>query len=158
MVKNPFPSINSIRELYASISSNLAFQLFFNPWVNPYTLGGKRSVLAEGVMCTLVTVLITIPAIAKALSAARRTGELSSRIPEISLMRWLPKNRWLFALLVSAIFAPAGGLLFAFIFKFYGFTSWTFYQLFLAKFAYLTVLGKVLAPLAIIRFTQPDIN
>ena len=68
MVKNPFLALT------VSVSFMPAFLLTlpsssFNPWVNPYTLGGKRSVLAEGVMCTLVTVLITIPAIAKALSA-----------------------------------------------------------------------------------------
>lgn len=157
MVKNPLPSLSGIKELWGSISTNLMMQLIFNPYVGAYAAGGDRSVLSEGVMCTLVTTLITIPGIAKSLRIARYNGELAGDIPENRLIQRLPGNRWLFALLTGFILAPIGGLLFAFIFNFYGFTSWTFYQCFLLKMAYLTVLGKFLVKLSVLRFIQPDI-
>ncbi|MBU9889108.1 MAG: hypothetical protein KTQ49_04485 [Candidatus Omnitrophica bacterium] len=156
-IKNPLPSVSSLREFYASVTSNLMFQLIFNPHVSAYTAGGQRSVFSEGLMCTLITTLITIPGIARAIKAARAAGELPAGIPENRLMRRLPRNPWGFALLVSVLLAPLGGLWFSFIFNFYGFTSWTFYQLFVFKLVYLTVLGKSLVALSVLRFTQPDL-
>ena len=157
-VKNPLPSLGSLKELYASGSSNLIMQLAFNPQVAAYAAGGDRPVFAEAGICTLITTLITIPSIAKALDRARYNSELAGDIPENRLLQRLPRNRWLFALLVGILLAPVAGMLFNFIFHFYGFTSWTFYQLFWVKLAYLAVLGKILVKLSILRFTQPDIG
>lgn len=157
MIKNPLPSMRSFKELYASITSNLGIQLIFNPHVSDYAASGARPVFTEGLLCTLITTLIVIPSIAKAIAAARVAHEIAGDIPTNPWMQRLPKNRWLAALLAGFILAPLGGLFFDFVFNFYGFTSWTFYQLFLFKLAYLTVLGKFLVKLSVLRFIQPDL-
>ncbi len=40
----------------------------------------------------------------------------------------------------------------------YGFASWTFYEFFWIKIAYLTMLGKILVSFSLRRFSQPDIG
>ena len=157
LVQNPLPSISGLKELYASITSNLVMQLAFNPQVAPYALGGDRSVLVEGVLCTLITTLIAVPSIASTLDRARYNGELPAEIPRRPWLQRLPRNRWGFAALCGILLAPLGGLFLLCLFRFYDFTSWTFYQFFWVKFAYLTLLGKLLMKLALLRFTQRDV-
>ena len=158
LVRNAWPSLSGLKELYASISSNLMMQLAFNPQVAAYAAGGDRSVFSEGLFCTLITTLITVPSIAKTLQRARYNGELSADIPASRLAMRLPRGPWRFAWMAGILLAPVGGGLFLFLFEFYDFTSWTFYQFFWVKFAWLTLLGKVLVKLAVFRFAQPDIG
>jgi hypothetical protein len=164
-IKNPLPSLSGMHGLFSNISANLALQLFFNPYVGTYAIGGDRSIIIEGIIGSVITCFIIVGLIAKTLDMARANGEfnvppnhvLPNRVP---LNRWLtllPKNRWLFALLCSLIAAPIGVAIFVVLFQFYGFASWTFYEFFWIKMAYLTVLGKILVAVTVRRFTQPDI-
>lgn len=156
-VKNPLPTLSGLKGLFSSISANLALQLFFNPYVGDYSVDGPRSIVAEGIIASAVTCFIVIGIITKTLDIARANGEFN--VPANRFLTRLPKNRWLFAFLCAAVAAgPVGGGLFLFLFRFYGFESWTFYQFFWIKIAWMTVLGNMLVNLALLRFTQPDIR
>jgi len=154
-VKNPLPSLSGIHGLFSNISANLALQLFFNPYVGTYTVGGERSIMMEGIIASAVTCFIIVGIITKTLDMARANGEFN--VPPNRWLALLPKNRWLFALLCSLVAAPIGATLFVALFHFYGFESWTFYEFFWVKMAYLTLLGKILVAITLRRFTQPDI-
>ena len=154
-IKNPLPSLSGMHGLFSNISANLALQLFFNPYVGTYTIGGDRSIIMEGIIGSVITCFIIVGLITKTLDMARANGEFN--VPPKRWLMLLPKNRWLFALLCSLLAAPIGVAIFVVLFQFYGFASWTFYEFFWIKMAYLTVLGKILVAITIRRFTQPDI-
>ena len=154
-IKNPLPSISGIRELFSTISVNLILQLYSNPYIDKYTIDGDRSIIMEGTIASAVTCFIVIGIITKTLDMARVNGEFN--VPQNRFLTLLPRNRWLFALICALITAPITGLLFISLFKFYGFTSWTFYEFLWIKTVYLLVLGKILVAIALRRFTQPDI-
>jgi hypothetical protein len=155
-IKNPLPSINGLQALFSNVSANLALQLFSNPYIGEYTVGGNRSIIAEGVIGSAVTCFIVVGIMAKTLDMARANGEFN--VPPNRLLTFFPRNRWLFAFLCALVAGPIAAILFVGIFKFYGFSSWTFYEFFWIKMAYLTLLGKILVALTIRRFTQPDIG
>ena len=155
-VKNPLPSLSGIKELFSTVSANLALQLCFNPYLGEYTIGGTRSIIMEGVIASAVTCFIVVGMIAKTMDMARTNGEFN--VPPNRFLMLLPENRWVFALLCALTTGPMASVIFVTLFKFYGFTSWTFYEFFWIKIAYLTVLGNVLVVFAIRRFTQPDIT
>jgi len=154
-VKNPLPTVSGLYELFSTVSANLALQLYSNPYIGEYTIGGARSIIAEGVIASTVTCLIVVGMITKTLDHARRNEELN--VPPNRWLMFLPKNRWLFALLCALAAGPAAGFLFWGVFKLYGVTSWTFYEFFWIKMAYLTLLSKILVAFSLRRFTQPDI-
>ncbi len=154
-IKNPLPSLSGIQELFSTVSANLALQLFFNPYIGEYTVGGSRSIIAEGIIGSAVTCFIVVGMMAKTLEMARANGEFSD-VPPNRWLTFLPKNRWLFALLCTLASAPVAAAIFVALFRFYGFDSWTFYEFFWIKIAYLTVLGNILVSFSIRRFTQPD--
>lgn len=158
LIKNPLPSINGLKEIYANISLNLIIQLCFNPYLAPYGANGDlRGLFQEGVICTIVSVFIITRIIANIVALARANHEFDPP-PRSRLWSWMPRNKWLFALLLSIPLAGMGGGLFVFIFVFYGFAEWTFYQFLWIKIAYLTILSKVIIGLCIARFTQPDMS
>ena len=154
-IKNPLPSLSGIHGLFSNVSANLALQLYFNPYVGEYAIGGDRSIIIEGIIGSAITCFIVIGLVTKTLDMARANGEVN-----VPLNRWLtflPKNRWLFAFSCVFVAAPVGVSIFVVLFQFYGFESWTFYEFFWVKMAYLTILGKTLVAITIRRFTQPDI-
>lgn len=154
-IKYPLPGLNGIRELFSTVSANLAIQLFFNPYLGEYTFGGARSIIAEGVIASAVTCFIVVGMLTKTLDMARANGEFHVP-PNRWLMIW-PKNRWGFACLCTLAAAPIAATVFVTLFQLYGFTSWTFYEFFWVKMAYLTALSRILVAATIRRFTQPDI-
>jgi len=154
-IKNPLPSLSGLHGLFSNISANLALQLFFNPTVGAYTIGGDRSIIMEGIIGSVITCFIIVGLMTKTLDMARANGEIN--VPPNRWLTLLPKNRWLFAFLCSLAAAPIGAALFVALFRFYGFESWTFYQFFWVKMAYLIVLGKILVAITLRRFTQPDV-
>ena len=154
-IKNPLPSLSGVRELFSTVSANLALQLFFNPYLGEYAIGGNRSIIAEGVIASAVTCFIVVGMITKTLDTARAHGEF-----HVPANRWLtiwPKNRWGFAVLCSLVAATIAATVFVMLFQLYGFASWTFYEFFWIKMAYLTALSRILVAVTIRRFTQPDI-
>ncbi len=153
-VKNPLPSLSGVQELFSTVSANLALQLFFNPYLDRYTVGGDRSIIAEAVIGSAVTCFIVVGMMAKTLDMARANGEFN--VPPNRLLMFFPRNRWLFALGCALLAGPIGAAVFVGLFRFYGFESWTFYEIFWVKIAYLTVLSKVLVAFSLRRFTQPD--
>ena len=155
-IKNPFPTLSGVQGLFSNVSANLALQLFFNPYIERYAIGGDRSIIVEGVIGSAVTCFIIVGLITKTLDMARANGEFNN-VPPNRWLTLLPKNRWLFTFLCTLIAAPIGTAFFVILFLFYGFESWTFYEFFWVKIAYLTVLGRILVALTVRRFTQPDI-
>lgn len=156
VVKNPIPRISYFKELYGSISSTIMTGLMFNPWLEPYTLTGKRAVGFNGLFCTLVTTMLVISGVCKAVRIGRYNGEIQGTDkPDKWLMR-LPRNRALFGLLVALPAAPLGYLLFDRTFRFFGFEQLNFYQYMLMNMIYSTLLSKVVSRLAIARCLQPD--
>ncbi len=155
-VKNPLPSLSGVQELFSTVAANLALQLFFNPYLDRYTIGGDRSIIAEAVIGSAVTCFIVVGMMAKTLDMARANGEFN--VPSNRLLMFFPKNRWLFALWCTLAAAPIAAVVFVGLFRFYGFESWTFYEFFWVKIAYLTVLSKVLVSFSLRRFTQPDLS
>ncbi len=155
-VKNPLPSLSGIQEIFSMVSANLALQLLFNPYIGQYTVGGDRSIIAEGIIGSVITCFIVVGMIAKTLEIARANGEFD-KIPPNRWLVFLPKNRWIFALLCSLVAAPVAVAIFVGLFRFYGFESWTFYEFFWIKIAYLTVLSNILVAFSMRRFTQPVI-
>lgn len=158
-VKNPIPSLSGMKELFSSISTNLALQLYFNPHLGEYAADGPRSIVVEGVVVSVITSFIVVILVAKTMDLARANGELQ-KPPETAsdrFFRRLPRNRWLFALLCAIVTGAAGGGLFLFLFRIYGFTSWTFYEFFWVKIAWMTILGKILVNLSIRRFVRSNL-
>ena len=155
-IKNPLPCLSGIHGLFSNISANLALQLFFNPYVGNYAIGGDRSIVMEGIVGSVITCFIVVGIVTKTLDMARANGEFNN-VPMNRWLTFLPKNRWLFAFLCVLAAAPVGASFFVALFQLYGFESWTFYEFFWIKMAYLTTLGKILVAITIRRFTQPDI-
>jgi len=154
-IKNPLPSLSGLQGQFSNISANLALQLFFNPYIGTYTVGGDRSIILEGIIGSTITCFIIVGLITKSLDMARANGEIN--VPSNHWLSLLPRNRWLFAFLCTLVAAPIGATIFVTLFQFYGFTSWTFYEFFWIKMVYLTVLGWILVAFTLRRFTQPDI-
>ena len=155
-IKNPLPSLSGFQALVSTISANLALQLFSNPHVGDYVVRGDRSIIVEGVIASIVTCFIVVGIITKTLDGARANGEIN--VPQNRFFMFFPRNRWLFALLCSCVTGPIAAGLFVGLFEIYGFSSWTFYEFFWAKMAYLLVLGKILVAFTLLRFTQPDVT
>ena len=124
--------------------------------VGEYAIGGDRSIIMEGIIGSTVTCFIIVGIITKTLNIARANGEFN--VPPNRWLTFLPRNRWLFALLCAFVVAPIVASLFVALFQFYGFESWTFYEFFWIKMAYMTVLGWILGAFTIRRFIQPDIG
>ena len=154
-IKNPLPSISGIQMLFSNISANLALQLFFNPYIGKYTIGGDRSIIVEGIIGSAITCFIVVGIVARTLDMARANGEIN--VPPNRFLMFFPRNRWLFALLCACVAGPIAAGLFVGLFRYYGFSSWTFYEFFWIKMAYLLILGKILVVFTLLRFTQPDV-
>jgi len=154
-ILNPLPSLSGVQELFSTVSANLALQLYFNPYLGEYTIGGARSIIMEGVIASAVTCFIVVGMVTKTLDMARANGEC--HVPPNRLLMLWPKNRWVFACLCALVAAPTAVAIFIMLFQLYGFTSWTFYEFFWIKMAYLLILGRILVAITLRRFTQPDI-
>jgi hypothetical protein len=156
MVKNPMPKVKYFKELFDSIASNLALMLFFNPAIQPYTMGGDRSIVSEAIFCSLLTTMIVVIGVSKSIRLGRFNGEISGARVSNKWLKKLPVNRWLLGLTACIVTVPLGVFVILFIFNFYGFESWTFYQFFWIRFIYSTLLSKALVIFIILRNIQPD--
>ncbi len=156
VIKNPMPKILVYKEIFDSVASTLVQMLIFNPYLEPYVLDGKRSIVSEALFVSLLTTLIVAISVSKKIQKGRFNGEIPGFERGNNYLMKLPKKGWLLGLVLSLVTIPLGIFTFLLIFNFYGFESWSFYQFFWVKFVYASLLSKGLVKILILRNLQPD--
>lgn len=164
-VKNPLPRRSTFKELFSTVTNdfglNMILGLVFgstlvidhNVVILPTTRAGI--VISGLILGVIVTVCMVYP-LAKQVCMLRETQQLPAREKRSAGLAWLPQTPLLFALvLLLPVMLLSACVLWAAL-TFFGFETLNFFQFFVVRTIYVTLLSKPVLLLALLRYSQPE--
>lgn len=115
-----------------------------------------RSVDTTGFISGIIVTFMTVPSISQEIIYSIDSGKTKPLKEANPYVAWLPKNRWLLTFLLCLPIIVLTIVVYYVVMSFFGFESLSFFQFFFIRIAYTTMLVKVLVPLIIFRYRQPD--
>ena len=166
-VKNPLPRMSTFKEWFNAIRNDFGLNMLIglalggtivrdqHVVIVPTTRAGI--VISASILGVIVTASMAYP-IARSMRAARTTGALPTAQAENRWVGWLPASPALFALALLVPIMLIASLKFWAVFTFFGFEDMNFFQYFVIRMLFTTLLTKPVVNLAILRYTQPGID
>jgi hypothetical protein len=165
-LKNPLPRVEYFKNLFNSVTTDFGTNLLIGLLLGGTVIKGTAVIIAPthitatpiaGCVTGIIITLSVVPSIAQGILSARYSGEIQG-VPDVNLwLGWLPSNRWLLSLLLAVPIAIITALTFWSVMTFFNFETLNFFQFFLIRSLYSSILVPQLAKLVCIRFIQPDI-
>lgn len=162
-VKDPLPRRQIYLRIFNTVTTDFGFNMIIglilggtalmdgNVVIYPTTRAG---IVISGAILGIIVALRMARPVAKAIKALRDEGKLppNRHNPWIA---WLPDSPWLFALALVPVFAVVSPLFFWSVFTFFGFEMLDFFQFFLVRTLYVSLITKPVTALAIAKYRQP---
>ena len=163
VVRNPLPHKQTFGNLFHTVTEDFGFNLLMGLATGGVVIRDHNVIIQatsrDGIVIgglvlgILVTFRMVYP-VAKSIRALRDAGQLP-KLPRIAWIAWLPERP---ALLALALLLPTMALSAAVLWgalSFFGFEALNFFQYFVVRTLYVTLLSKLVVKLAILRYTQP---
>ena len=147
------PYLDNLRAVLITLAINLVLVLATNPGLKGY---GPTELAIDAVVCGLLTAAIDVVYVQSRLAKAWNAGLVPEEVPVSQWIGRLPRGGLGLVLVLgtaAAAFCAAFNLA---LFRYYGFTHWTFGQFLLYKLVYALILSEQLVSLAILRMVHPD--
>lgn len=166
-VKNPLPKGETFTKLFDTVTTDFGFNMLVglvlggtliidqNVVIPPTTLAGI--VISGAILGAIVVVRMVYPVV-KAIRLLRENGTLPSAARRNPWVAWLPQSPALFALALSPVVIVLTPIVFWGVFTFFGFESLDFFQYFIVRTIYVSLLTKPVVKLAILRYMQPQLG
>ena len=164
IVKNPLPRKETIANLFRTVTGDFGSNLLFGLLFGNVVIRGhdviirattRSSIVIGGLILGAIITLQMIYPVAKSIRAQRDAGALplaEKRTPAA----WLPNRPSLFALaLLLPTMLTSAAVLWGTL-TFFGFEELNFFQYFVVRTIYVTLLSKLVLRLTILRYTQSD--
>ena len=166
-VKNPLPKISTLKEMYASISANIAMNMIIGTALGGAVVGEGQVVLiypthASGIWMTglifgFLTGLLLTRGVLRALKQLIADGALPPELPPPDRrISWLPKTDLGLTAIVCAAVMAISVVLLPLIMWMLGVTVLNFYQFCILITAYGSPIGHVFSKLLTARCLQSD--
>ncbi|MEA4897284.1 hypothetical protein ACH6CV_08835 [Bacillota bacterium Meth-B3] len=164
-VKNPLPRMSTFKEWFDTVRNDFGLNMLLglalggtiirdqHVVIPPTTRAGI--VISASILGAIVTVSMAYP-IARNMRAARTAGALPVAQAENRWVGWMPASPALFALTLLVPIMIVAALAFWAVFTFFGFEDMNFFQYFVIRLLFTTLLTKPTVNLAILRYTQPN--
>ena len=165
-VKDPLPRISTFKQWFNTITDDFGFNLLFglmlggtiirdhNVIIPPTTLSGIA--VSALILGAIVTARMAYP-IAKSMRDAREAGTLPIAEKANALVHWIPYSPVKFALILLLPIMGTSYAVFWAVLSFFGFEVLNFFQFFVIRILYISLLTKPVVRLAVIRYTQPEL-
>ena len=166
-VKDPLPRISTFKEWFNTVTNDFGFNLLFglllggtvvrdhSVIIPPTTLSGI--VISALILGAIVTARMAYP-IAKNMRDAREAGNLPIAEKPNGRLGWIPTSPVKFALVLVVPIMVVCCAAFWGILSFFGFEVLDFFQFFVIRMLFVTLLTRPVVKLAIIRYTQPELE
>lgn len=165
VVKNPIPSKETFGKLFNTVKTDFGFGMLFG-----LVLGGTKvvdsqvvisattrsGIIIGGLITGFIITLLMIRPVAKQMRQARLAGELPIIDKRIPLIAWLPGKPMLFALVLMLPTMVITAAVLWSVLTFFGLETLNFFQFYVIRTIYTTLLTKVVVQLAVLRYIQPD--
>lgn len=163
-VKNPLPRKDALTHLFNTMTDDFGFNMLVGLLFGGTILVGDNVVILAtartGVMISgailgvIVTLRMVYPTAAK-LNADRKSGALPPLPEQCAAVAWLPLRPALSAaVLALPIMALSAVVLWA-VLTFFGFEVLNFFQFFVVRTLYVTLLARLVVWLLVLRYRQP---
>lgn len=167
-VKDPLPKISVFKEMFGSVTLNIAMSILIGSALGGVTVGADASVVIApttlaGIPITgLVFGLITGVMVTRGVVTAMNTSLLTSRpvVPETApsdrRFAWLPKGRAALTAFICVCVMLFSAVALWSIMALFGISVMNFYQFIVFITGYASILSKPLSYLLVQRCSQPD--
>ena len=166
-VKNPLPRISTFQQWYHTIVEDFGFNLLFglllgtgaiirdnHVIIPPTTL---RGIVLSSLISGIIITARMVYAVAKSIRAIRENGQLPVAEKENKWVSWLPASPVRFALVLLLPVMALSLLTFWSVLSFFGFETLNLVQFFFIRILYTSLLSRLVAKLAMLRYIQPRI-
>lgn len=163
-VKNPLPRVSTFKEWLNTVTDDFGFNMLFglllggtiirdhSVIIPPTTRAGIA--ISALILGAIVTARMAYP-IAKNMRDAREGGGLPASEAEDRRVSWIPASPAGFALTLLLPIMGVSLLAFWAVFTFFGFEKLDFFQYFVIRMLFVSLLTKPVVRLAVLRYTQP---
>lgn len=169
-IKNPLPKISVFKEIYASITGNIALNIIIGTALGGVVIGTGGEVViypttVQGIPITglvfgLIVGILVTNGVLKAMNAAILApgADLSSVETMVSDKRytWMPKGKPALMCFVCACVMAFSALALWAIMKLFGISVMNFYQFIVFITIYATIISRMLSYVLVRRCMQPD--
>lgn len=168
MVKNPMPHIAWITAFLRGMIFDFGFNVAFGLLLGGTVLRGMEVIIlptpckGTGMLITtaftgIIVAFFVIPAVAASVMATISGGNVPPIDKAERFFSIVPRNRWLLTLFLSPFFALLTVLVCGGIFMLFDFSTLNFFQFYLIRAIYISLLCKAVLPFIIRRYRQPDV-
>ena len=163
VVKNPLPGLSSFKKLFDTVTTDFGFNMLlglvlggtviidYNVVIVPITHAG---VLISGVMIGLIVTGLMVYPIIRQIYDARQKGELPPPFKHNKIFSKLPEKPGLLSLTLIPFMVIFSPLVFWLVFAIFDFETLNFFQFFVIRTIYVTLLTKPVVQFAILRYLQ----
>lgn len=164
-VKNPLPKGETFTKLFDTVTTDFGFNMLVgllmggtlivdqNVVIPPTTRAGIF--ISGAILGAIVAVRMVYPVV-KSIRLLRENGTLPTMPQRNPLVAWLPQKPVLFTLTLAPVVIVLTPILFWSVFTFFGFETLNFFQYFIVRTIYVSLLTKPVVKLAILRYMQPQ--
>ena len=165
-VQNPLPRIGwfaaFLKGMVFDFGFNVACGMLFGGTVirgaevvlTPIPCRGTGMLIATA-LTGIIVAFFVIPSVAAGVTAALRSGSVPPLETRSRFFAAVPRNRWLLTLFLLPFFVLMTILVCGGVFLLFGFERLNFFQFYLIRAIYVSLLCKALAPFIIRRYRQP---
>lgn len=146
------PYADNAKAILATLAVNAGVVVLFN-WPGGI---GYSGVLADSLVCAIITTIIDMAIVYPRMKRMRAAGEIPVRVPESGLMQRLPRNPVALGVVYVVVFGVLALCVNAAILRFFGLTRMAFPPWFSYKLIYSAVLTVIITEYIIFRYVQPD--
>jgi len=163
VVKNPLPGLSSFKKLFDTVTTDFGFNMLlglllggtliidYNVVIVPTSRAG---ILISGVMIGLIVTGLMVYPIIKQMDEACRKGKLPPPFKHNKIISNLPEKPVLLSLMWIPFMVVFSPLVFWLVFAIFEFETLNFFQFFIIRTLYVTLLTKPVVQFAILRYLQ----
>ena len=163
-VKDPLPKISTFKQWFNSITEDFGFNMIIGLFFGGTIIQGKTVILppisvhwvwiSAIILGTIVAFRLAYP-VAKKILGLREAGELEIKTENDKRFSWIPYSPMKFAMILIIPIIVFAFLIFWGIMVFFGFEEVNFFQFWIIRLIFITLLTKPVVNLAIMRYIQP---
>jgi len=163
VVKNPLPGLSAFKKLFDTVTTDFGFNMLIG-----LVLGGtliidhnvvivptiRSGIIISGVLIGLIVTGLMVFPVIRQIHDARDAGKLPAPFKHNKLIAWIPEKPILFSLVWIPFMVILSPLIFWLVFVLFDFEQLNFFQFFVIRTIYVTLLTKPVVQLAILRYLQ----